>query len=120
MLFPVTRPTLKNSADPKHLIEFFWPKSIRESRLRPPACEINYGNVLPIHDMLAAYVPQQEKDRSNRFDFLLQQTELFAHFITTGDIAGKSGKAPTSPLKMKIGRPKMKKDEKSKLMEAGE
>jgi hypothetical protein len=66
------------------------------------------------------YFVQQEKDRSNRFDFLLQQTELFAHFMTTGDLAGKSGKAPTSPLKMKIGRPRLKKDEKSKLMEAGE
>jgi len=35
-------------------------------------------------------------------------------------MASKGVKAPTSPLKMKIGRPKMKKDEKSKLMEAGE
>jgi len=62
----------------------------------------------------------QQTDRSNRFDFLLQQTELFAHFMTTGDPAAKGGKTPTSPLKMKIGRPKLKKDEKSKLMEAGE
>ncbi len=59
-------------------------------------------------------------DRTNRFDFLLQQTELFSHFMTTGDVGSKSGKTPTSPLKMKPGRPKLKKDEKSKLIEAGE
>jgi len=41
--------------------------------------------------------------------------------MTTGDpSSAKGGKTPTSPLKMKIGRPKLKKDEKSKLMEAGE
>ena len=60
----------------------------------------------------------QEKDRSNRFGFLLQQTELFAHFMQTGAQAGGGG--PTSPLKMK-GRPKLlKNDEKSKLVAAGE
>lgn len=67
------------------------------------------------------YESKLQTDRSNRFDFLLQQTELFAHFMTTGDpSSAKSGKTPTSPLKMKIGRPKLKKDEKSKLMEAGD
>lgn len=66
------------------------------------------------------YECKLQSDRSNRFDFLLQQTELFAHFMTTGDLGAKSGKTPTSPLKMKIGRPKLKKDEKSKLMEAGD
>jgi len=66
------------------------------------------------------YAAVQQTDRSNRFSFLLQQTELFAHFMTTGDPAAKGGKTPTSPLKMKIGRPRLKKDEKSKLMEAGE
>jgi len=31
-----------------------------------------------------------------------------------------SGKTPTSPLKMKPGRPRIKKDEKSKLSAVGE
>lgn len=66
------------------------------------------------------YETKLASDRSNRFDFLLKQTELFAHFITTGDVGSKGGKTPTSPLKMKAGRPKLKKDEKSKLMEAGD
>ena len=61
----------------------------------------------------------QSEDRSNRFDFLLQQTELFSHFMTTGG-QQPGGKVPTSPLKMKGGRPRLKKDEKSKLIEAGE
>ena len=52
--------------------------------------------------------------------FLAETNELFAHFMTTGDLGAKGGKTPTSPLKMKAGRPKMKKDEKSKLIEAGE
>ena len=58
----------------------------------------------------------QDADRSNRFEFLLEQTELFAHFMVTGSQANKM---PNSPLKMK-GRPRMKKDEKSKLIEVGE
>ena len=72
----------------------------------------------------------QEKDRCNRFQFLLNQTELFSHFLTSGDqggsasktSAGNSGggggggnkKAILSPHK---GRPKVKKDEKSKLLD---
>jgi hypothetical protein len=51
---------------------------------------------------------------------LLKQTELFAHFMTTGEAGPTGVKAPTSPLKMKIGRPKLKKDERTKLFEAGE
>jgi len=39
--------------------------------------------------------------------------------MTTGG-DGMGNKTPNSPLKMKPGRPKFKKDEKSKLMEAGE
>ncbi len=62
----------------------------------------------------------QETDRSNRFEFLLEQTELFSHFMSTGAAgAGPAGASPTSPLKMKPGRPRMKKDEKAKLVEAG-
>ena len=60
----------------------------------------------------------QETDRGNRFDFLLKQTELFAHFMSTG--ANNAGSGPTSPLKMKAGRPRVKKDEKAKLVAAGE
>uniref|UniRef100_A0A0B6ZJP7 SWI/SNF-related matrix-associated actin-dependent regulator of chromatin subfamily A member 5 n=1 Tax=Arion vulgaris TaxID=1028688 RepID=A0A0B6ZJP7_9EUPU len=65
-----------------------------------------------------AYEEKLEKDRSNRFNFLLKQTELFAHFMQTGAQAGGGG--PTSPLKMK-GRPRLiKNDEKSKLVAAGD
>ena len=42
------------------------------------------------------YMEKMEKDRSTRFNFLLQQTEIFSHFLNT---AGK--KPPKSPLKMK-------------------
>ena len=41
----------------------------------------------------------QEADKENRFEYLLKQTELFAHFIQTGVEVGKS-KIPKSPLKM--------------------
>ncbi|KAL0267636.1 UNVERIFIED_CONTAM: hypothetical protein PYX00_009848 [Menopon gallinae] len=46
-----------------------------------------------------------ENDRSKRFDYLLRQTEIFSHFMTNNE---RSGKTPTSPLKMKPGRPKKK------------
>lgn len=39
-------------------------------------------------------------DSSKRFDYLLQQTEIFSHFIST------TGSGPKSPLKVKSGRPK--------------
>ena len=63
----------------------------------------------------------QAEDRGNRFEFLLKQTELFGHFMHTG--AGQSsGKTPTSPLKMKPGRPNKgsKSTEKAKLSAVGE
>ncbi|KAG1693943.1 SWI/SNF-related matrix-associated actin-dependent regulator of chromatin subfamily A member 5 [Nymphon striatum] len=41
-------------------------------------------------------------DRGKRFDYLLQQTEIFSHFMSSTS----SSKAPTSPLKMKPGRPR--------------
>ncbi|XP_037087225.1 SWI/SNF-related matrix-associated actin-dependent regulator of chromatin subfamily A member 5-like [Pollicipes pollicipes] len=47
------------------------------------------------------YEMSREKDRSKRFDFLLKQTEIFAHFMST---AGRH--KPSSPLKVKPGRPK--------------
>ena len=58
----------------------------------------------------------QESDRSRRFDYLLQQTEIFSHFMTSG--ANPKG---GSPVKLKPGRPKLKKnDEKAKLSAVGE
>ncbi|KFM63248.1 SWI/SNF-related matrix-associated actin-dependent regulator of chromatin subfamily A member 5, partial [Stegodyphus mimosarum] len=57
-----------------------------------------------------------ESDRSRRFDFLLQQTEIFSHFMTSG--ANMKG---GSPVKLKPGRPKLKKnDEKAKLSAVGD
>ncbi|KAK1791953.1 hypothetical protein P4O66_013926, partial [Electrophorus voltai] len=54
-------------------------------------------------------------DRTNRFEYLLRQTEVFAHFIQPA-----AQKTPTSPLKMKPGRPRIKKDEKQNLLSAGD
>lgn len=45
-----------------------------------------------------------ENDRSKRFEYLLRQTEIFSHFMTNTS----GSKTPTSPLKMKPGRPKKK------------
>ncbi|KZS21056.1 Chromatin-remodeling complex ATPase chain Iswi [Daphnia magna] len=45
-----------------------------------------------------------EVDRSKRFDYLLKQTELFGHFM-----AAPGTKAPSSPLKLKPGRPRKEK-----------
>lgn len=58
---------------------------------------------------------QQKTDRTNRFEYLLKQTEVFAHFIQPA-----AQKTPTSPLKMKPGRPRIKKDEKQNLLSVGE
>jgi len=44
----------------------------------------------------AEYTEKMEQDRATRFGFLLKQTEIFSHFLTT---SGK--KPPKSPLKMK-------------------
>ncbi|XP_074651868.1 SWI/SNF-related matrix-associated actin-dependent regulator of chromatin subfamily A member 5-like [Tubulanus polymorphus] len=66
-----------------------------------------------------SYEAELNEDRSKRFDFLLQQTELFAHFMSTG--ANLNKKTPTSPLKMKTkvkGPPKM--NDKAKLLSAGD
>ncbi|XP_078391133.1 SWI/SNF-related matrix-associated actin-dependent regulator of chromatin subfamily A member 5 isoform X1 [Cetorhinus maximus] len=62
-----------------------------------------------------AYEEKMKADRANRFDYLLQQTELFAHFIQPA-----AQKTPTSPLKMKPGRPRIKKDEKQTLLSVGD
>ncbi|XP_070553116.1 SWI/SNF-related matrix-associated actin-dependent regulator of chromatin subfamily A member 5-like isoform X2 [Ptychodera flava] len=62
------------------------------------------------------YEQKLTRDRANRFDYLLQQTEIFTHFVSST----ASSKTPTSPLKMKPGRPKTKKDERAKLSAVGE
>uniref|UniRef100_A0A672YZW0 Helicase ATP-binding domain-containing protein n=1 Tax=Sphaeramia orbicularis TaxID=375764 RepID=A0A672YZW0_9TELE len=61
------------------------------------------------------YEEKVQTDRTNRFEYLLKQTELFAHFIQPA-----AQKTPTSPLKMKPGRPRIKKDEKQNLLSAGD
>ncbi|KAL7979979.1 hypothetical protein Chor_004448 [Crotalus horridus] len=61
------------------------------------------------------YEEKMKTDRAKRFEFLLKQTELFAHFIQPA-----AQKSPTSPLKVKLGRPRVKKDEKQSLLSAGE
>ena len=40
--------------------------------------------------------------------------------MSSGWSGNTASKTPTSPLKMKPGRPKQKKDDKTRLMEAGE
>ncbi|XP_048839487.1 probable global transcription activator SNF2L1 [Brienomyrus brachyistius] len=61
------------------------------------------------------YEEKRKTDRANRFEFLLKQTELFAHFIQPA-----SQKSPTSPLKVKLGRPRVKQDEKQNLLSVGD
>uniref|UniRef100_A0A8C8MEN9 SWI/SNF related, matrix associated, actin dependent regulator of chromatin, subfamily a, member 5 n=1 Tax=Oncorhynchus tshawytscha TaxID=74940 RepID=A0A8C8MEN9_ONCTS len=58
---------------------------------------------------------EKASDRTNRFEYLLKQTEVFAHFIQPA-----AQKTPTSPLKMKPGRPRVKKDEKQNLLSVGD
>ncbi|XP_071951063.1 SWI/SNF-related matrix-associated actin-dependent regulator of chromatin subfamily A member 5-like [Antedon mediterranea] len=62
------------------------------------------------------YEAKVERDRASRFDFLLQQTEIFTHFMSNTN----SMKSPTSPLKMKPGRPRSKKDDRAKLSAVGD
>lgn len=47
----------------------------------------------------------QENDRSKRFDYLLQQTEIFAHFMTNNakDKGASPAKKPGRPPKIKDG-----------------
>ncbi|KAK2909300.1 hypothetical protein QQF64_000587 [Cirrhinus molitorella] len=66
-------------------------------------------------DQPGGYEEKVQTDRTNRFEYLLKQTELFAHFIQPA-----AQKTPTSPLKMKPGRPRIKKDEKQNLLSAGD
>uniref|UniRef100_A0A8C5G3K6 SWI/SNF related, matrix associated, actin dependent regulator of chromatin, subfamily a, member 5 n=1 Tax=Gouania willdenowi TaxID=441366 RepID=A0A8C5G3K6_GOUWI len=68
-----------------------------------------------LKDVSPGYEEKVQTDRSNRFEYLLKQTELFAHFIQP-----TAQKTPTSPLKMKPGHPRIKKDEKQNLLSAGD
>ncbi|XP_078719155.1 SWI/SNF-related matrix-associated actin-dependent regulator of chromatin subfamily A member 5 isoform X1 [Lampetra fluviatilis] len=61
------------------------------------------------------YEYKMKSDRANRFEYLLKQTELFAHFIQPA-----AQKAPVSPLKIKPGRPRQKIDEKQHLLSVGD
>uniref|UniRef100_A0A8C7VHQ2 SWI/SNF related, matrix associated, actin dependent regulator of chromatin, subfamily a, member 5 n=1 Tax=Oncorhynchus mykiss TaxID=8022 RepID=A0A8C7VHQ2_ONCMY len=54
----------------------------------------------PSSSTAPAYEEKVASDRTNRFEYLLKQTEVFAHFIQPA-----AQKTPTSPLKMKPGRP---------------
>ncbi|XP_034864259.1 probable global transcription activator SNF2L1 isoform X4 [Mirounga angustirostris] len=66
-------------------------------------------------EMDPEYEEKMKADRAKRFEFLLKQTELFAHFIQPS-----AQKSPTSPLNMKLGRPRIKKDDKQTLISAGD
>ncbi|XP_038306755.1 probable global transcription activator SNF2L1 isoform X4 [Canis lupus familiaris] len=66
-------------------------------------------------EMDPEYEEKMKADRAKRFEFLLKQTELFAHFIQPS-----AQKSPTSPLNMKLGRPRIKKDDKQSLISAGD
>ncbi|XP_065886497.1 SWI/SNF-related matrix-associated actin-dependent regulator of chromatin subfamily A member 5-like [Dysidea avara] len=51
------------------------------------------------------YQEKLMQDRSKRFKFLLEQTEIFTHFLNSS-----GSKTPTSPLKMSIGQPRKMRD----------
>ncbi|XP_045393945.1 probable global transcription activator SNF2L1 isoform X7 [Lemur catta] len=61
------------------------------------------------------YEEKMKADRAKRFEFLLKQTELFAHFIQPS-----AQKSPAFPLTMKSGRPRIKKAGKQSLLSAGD
>ncbi|XP_011382498.1 probable global transcription activator SNF2L1 isoform X3 [Pteropus vampyrus] len=66
-------------------------------------------------EMDQEYEEKMKADRAKRFEFLLKQTELFAHFIQPS-----AQKSPTSPLNMKLGHPRIKKDDKQSLIYVGD
>uniref|UniRef100_A0A8I6AH59 SWI/SNF related, matrix associated, actin dependent regulator of chromatin, subfamily a, member 1 n=1 Tax=Rattus norvegicus TaxID=10116 RepID=A0A8I6AH59_RAT len=66
-------------------------------------------------EMDPEYEEKMKADRAKRFEFLLKQTELFAHFIQPS-----AQKSPTSPLNMKLARPRVKKDDKQSLISVGD
>ncbi|XP_069320462.1 probable global transcription activator SNF2L1 isoform X4 [Eulemur rufifrons] len=84
-------------------------------------------NISPFQLKLAAKASKSEKkmdpeyeekmkaDRAKRFEFLLKQTELFAHFIQPS-----AQKSPAFPLKKKSRRSRIKKAGKKSLLSAGD
>ncbi|GCC26554.1 hypothetical protein chiPu_0004971 [Chiloscyllium punctatum] len=79
-------------------------------QLKMPLKTTNPGN-----DVDPEYEEKMKMDRTKRFEFLLKQTELFAHFIQPA-----AQKTPSSPLKLKLGRPRTKQDEKQSLLSVGD
>lgn len=66
-----------------------------------------------IYIYLLIYIIWQETDRGKRFDYLLQQTEIFAHFMSTNQKKDDSTTATSTggtPKKAK-GRPRKPKAE---------
>ncbi|XP_031801066.1 probable global transcription activator SNF2L1 isoform X2 [Sarcophilus harrisii] len=61
------------------------------------------------------YEKKMKADRAKRFEFLLKQTELFAHFMQP-----TTQKSPPSPSKVKTGHSRGKQDEKQSLLSAGD
>ncbi|XP_035638478.1 probable global transcription activator SNF2L1 [Oncorhynchus keta] len=82
-----------------------------EEELKPPLKAVPKAE----GELDPEYEEKRKTDRANRFEFLLKQTELFAHFIQPA-----SQKSPTSPLKVKPGRPRVKQDEKLNLLSVGD
>ncbi|XP_062844516.1 probable global transcription activator SNF2L1 [Trichomycterus rosablanca] len=71
----------------------------------PPKVSVKDGRVDP------EYEQKRRLDEANRFEYLLQQTELFAHFVKPAGV-----KSPTSPLQLKAGRPRTRPDERQSLL----
>ncbi|XP_071453499.1 chromatin-remodeling complex ATPase chain Iswi-like [Hetaerina americana] len=71
------------------------------------------GDTLSSRGKMDDFETKLETDRSKRFDYLLQQTEIFSHFMSNN----QRDKAPSSPLKPRPGRPRknVEKPEPSKL-----
>uniref|UniRef100_A0A287D8S1 SNF2 related chromatin remodeling ATPase 1 n=1 Tax=Ictidomys tridecemlineatus TaxID=43179 RepID=A0A287D8S1_ICTTR len=87
----------------------------REKNISPFQLKLGTKASKSEKEMDPEYEEKMKADRAKRFEFLLKQTELFAHFIQPS-----AQKSPTSPLNMKLGRPRIKKDEKQNLISAGD
>ena len=66
----------------------------------------------------AQFEADLDENRSSRFEFLLKQTELFSHFMSTGASAGEVGAGDGD--KKKRGKQRKVLNEKEKLHAAGE
>uniref|UniRef100_A0A6I8Q2U5 SWI/SNF-related, matrix-associated, actin-dependent regulator of chromatin, subfamily a, member 1 n=1 Tax=Xenopus tropicalis TaxID=8364 RepID=A0A6I8Q2U5_XENTR len=104
------------STSQEHLAATEAPEEEEEEKNDPPfLLKLPPKASRPEKEIDPEYEEKMKTDRSKRFEFLLKQTELFAHFIQPA-----AQKSPTSPLKVKLGRPKIKKDEKQNLLSAGD